>query len=114
MDRRRADTKHGSRNATQPGSEERRSRVPGPRSPALDTCFSSTLIRQGATTMSLVTWNDVYCDLWMQAAKSRGTVTSAGSVRGASWPTTLPEWPRTTDADVLAIAAVVDPILIAT
>jgi hypothetical protein len=64
--------------------------------------------------MSLVTWNDVYCDLWMQAAKSRGTVTSAGSVPGASWPTTLPEWPRTTDADVLAIAAVVDPILIAT
>src|SRR5690348_20364 len=64
--------------------------------------------------MSLDTWNDVYCDLWMQAAKSRGTITNAGSVPGASWPTTLPEWPRTTDADVLAIAAVIDPILIAT
>ena len=64
--------------------------------------------------MSLDTWNDVYCDLWMQAAKSRGTVTSSGSVRGASWPTTLPEWPRTTDADVLTIAAVVDGHLSAT
>src|ERR1043165_818375 len=65
-------------------------------------------------TMSLVNWNDVYCDLWMQAAKSRGTVTSAGRVPGASWPTTLPEWPRTTDADVLMIATVADAFLSAT
>jgi hypothetical protein len=61
--------------------------------------------------MSLVTWNDAYHDLWMQAAQSRGTVTATGGLAGASWPMTLPEWPRTTGADAIAIAAVIDPIL---
>lgn len=61
--------------------------------------------------MSFVTWNDVYHDLWMQAAQSRGTVINAAGLPAASWPTTLPEWPRTTGADAIAIAAVIDPIL---
>src|ERR1041384_1013811 len=61
--------------------------------------------------MSFVTWNDVYQQLWIQAAQSRGTVTSVGDMPGAPRYSTLPEWPRTTGADVIAIASLVDPIL---
>jgi hypothetical protein len=61
--------------------------------------------------MSFVTWNDVYQQLWIQAAQSRGTVTSVGDMPGAARYSTLPEWPRTTGADVIAIASLVDPIL---
>ena len=61
--------------------------------------------------MSFVTWNDVYQQLWMQAAQSRGTVTSVGEVPGASRYSTIPEWPRTSGADAIAIASLVDPIL---
>lgn len=64
--------------------------------------------------MSFVTWNDVYHELWIQAAQSRGTVTSVGEVPGATRYGTLPEWPRTTGADAIAIASLVDPILSAT
>lgn len=64
--------------------------------------------------MSFVTWNDLYQQLWMQAAHSRGTVTSVGELPSASRYSTLPEWPRTTGADVIAIASLVDPILNAT
>lgn len=60
--------------------------------------------------MSLVTWNDVYHQLWLEAAQSRGTVTSLGELPGVRY-STLPEWPRTTGADAIAIASLVDPIL---
>ena len=64
--------------------------------------------------MSFGSWNDVYHELWEQAAQSRGTVTSVGEVPGATRHSTLSEWPRTTGADAIAIASLVDPILSAT
>jgi hypothetical protein len=64
--------------------------------------------------MSFLTWNDVYHELWLQAAQSRGTVTSIGELPGTTRYSTLPEWPRTTGADAIAIASLVDPILSAT
>jgi hypothetical protein len=64
--------------------------------------------------MSLVTWNDVYQQLWMEAAQSRGTITSVGELPGVAHYSTLPEWPRTTGADAIAIASLVDPVLSAT
>jgi len=64
--------------------------------------------------MPFVNWNDVYHELWLQAAQSRGTITSVGELPGATRYSTLPEWPRTTGADAIAIASLVDPILSAT
>jgi hypothetical protein len=61
--------------------------------------------------MLIVTWNDLYHQLWIQAAQSRGTVTSIGELPGSTRYSTLPEWPRTTGADAIAIASLVDPIL---
>jgi hypothetical protein len=61
--------------------------------------------------MSIVTWNDLYHQLWIQAAQSRGTVTSICDLPGSTRYSTLPEWPRTTGADAIVIASLVDPIL---
>jgi hypothetical protein len=61
--------------------------------------------------MSIVTWNDLYHQLWVQAAQSRGTITSVGELPGSTRYSTVPEWPRTTGSDAIAIASVVDPIL---
>lgn len=61
--------------------------------------------------MSPVSWNDIYTDLWTQAAESRGTVTCTGELPGTTRYSSLAEWPRTTGADVIAIASLVDPIL---
>jgi hypothetical protein len=61
--------------------------------------------------MSFVTWNDVYQELWRNAAQSRGTITTVGDLPGAPRYSTLPEWPRTIGADLIAIASLVDPIL---
>ena len=61
--------------------------------------------------MSIVTWNDIYHQLWIQAAQSRGTITSVGELPGSTRYSTIPEWPRTTGADAIAIASVIDPIL---
>lgn len=58
--------------------------------------------------MSILTWDDVYYQLWTQAAQSRGTGADAA---GADRYSTVREWPRTTGADAIAIASVVDPIL---
>lgn len=64
--------------------------------------------------MTILGWNDLYYQLWTQAAQSRGTVTnistplSAGDAASATR-----EWPRTNGADALAIAALVDPVLAA-
>lgn len=61
--------------------------------------------------MSIVTWNSIYHQLWIQGAQSRGTVTSVGELPGSTRYSTIPEWPRTTGADAIAIASLVDPIL---
>lgn len=61
--------------------------------------------------MLIATWNDIYHQLWIQAAQSRGTVTSIGELPGSTRYSTIPEWPRTTGADAIAIASLVDPIL---
>src|SRR6185503_7350310 len=107
------DTKHGRSNATQPGSEG--APLARPRSPIffplLTSHLSQALLRRGAAIMLLVTWNDVYTDLWNHAAQSRGTVTRVGELAGATRYSSLAEWPRTTGADVIAIASLVDPIL---
>jgi hypothetical protein len=60
--------------------------------------------------MSFVTWNDLFLELWMQAAQSRGSAT-IGELPGAPHLSTIPEWPRTTGADVIAIASLIDPVL---
>src|SRR6185503_12068912 len=61
--------------------------------------------------MLLVTWNDAFTEIWNQAAQSRGTVTRACDFTGAMRYSSLPEWPRTTGTDVIAIASLVDAIL---
>lgn len=61
--------------------------------------------------MSIATWNDLYYHLWTQAAQSRGTVTSLTGAASAERYNTIAEWPRTTGADAIAIASLVDPAL---
>jgi hypothetical protein len=61
--------------------------------------------------MPIVTWNDIYHQLWIQAAQSRGTNTSVGELPSSTRYSTIPEWPRTTGADAIAIASLIDPIL---
>jgi hypothetical protein len=61
--------------------------------------------------MTIRTWNDAFRELWLQAAKHRGVATSLGDMPSAIRQSTLDAWPRTRGSDVLAIAAVVDPIL---
>jgi hypothetical protein len=56
-------------------------------------------------------WDDAYHELWTIAAQSRGTATRSEEPPGVLGYGTLPEWPRTRGADVLAIAAMVDPAL---
>jgi hypothetical protein len=63
--------------------------------------------------MSILTWNDIYFQLWTQASQSRGTVTTIGEPSGHEGYSTIPEWPRTTGGDVIAMATLVDPILAA-
>jgi hypothetical protein len=61
--------------------------------------------------MSFVTWNDMYLELWTEAARSRGTITNIGELPDAPRVSTIGEWPRTTGADVIAIASLIDPVL---
>lgn len=63
--------------------------------------------------MSILTWKDLYCQLWTQAAESRGTVTSIGAPPGSRAALPMPEWPRSVGADARAITSVVDPIVAA-
>ncbi|MEO7733336.1 MAG: hypothetical protein ABIY55_20410 [Kofleriaceae bacterium] len=60
--------------------------------------------------MSIHAWNQVYYQLWTQAAQSRGTVTDMDDVMGPGQYTAAPEWPRTTRADAIAIASLVDAV----
>lgn len=63
--------------------------------------------------MTHASWHDAYQDLWSQAAQSRGTVSHVGAQHDTANHHPIREWPRTTMADVLTVAAVVDPILAA-
>jgi len=58
--------------------------------------------------MLIHAWNEVYFQLWTQAAQSRGTITEMDDLVGPGRYTTVPEWPRTTNAD--AIASLVDAV----
>lgn len=60
--------------------------------------------------MTTPAWNEIYFQLWTQAAQSRGTITEMDDLLGTGRYTTVPEWPRTTNADVIAIASVVDAV----
>jgi hypothetical protein len=53
-------------------------------------------------------WHDLYQQLWMQSAESRGLRAATGAQPRTS---RMPEWPRTTHADIADIIAVVDPII---
>jgi len=61
--------------------------------------------------MSIDTWNDFYQQLWTQAARNRGTVSSVGELPGSTRYSTLSEWPRTTGDDAMTIVSIIDPIL---
>jgi hypothetical protein len=61
--------------------------------------------------MTIRTWNDAFRELWLHAAKHRDVATSLGDMPSPTGSSRLEAWPRTRGSDVLAIAAVVDPIL---
>jgi len=56
-------------------------------------------------------WDDAYHELWKHAAHHRGLREAAGELPGHTLSHSLRQWPRTCGADVVAIAAVVDPVL---
>src|ERR1051325_3854133 len=56
-------------------------------------------------------WNDAYHELWGQAAHHRGLRAATGELPGHTLPPSLRRWPRTCGADVVAIAAVIHPVL---
>lgn len=61
--------------------------------------------------MMMHAWDDAYHELWKQAAQHRGLREAAGELPGHVLSQTLRQWPRTRGADVVAIAAVIDPVL---
>jgi hypothetical protein len=56
-------------------------------------------------------WDDAFHDLWLHAIRHRGILTSLSELPGPSRDSGMAGWPRTHGADVLAIAAVIDPVL---
>jgi hypothetical protein len=62
--------------------------------------------------MSIHAWSEFYFQLWTQAAQSRGTITDMGDP-GTGQYTSVPEWPRTTGADALAITSLIDSVFAA-
>jgi hypothetical protein len=56
-------------------------------------------------------WDDAYHELWRQAAHHRGLREAIGELPGHTLYQSLRQWPRTCGADVVAIAAVIDPVL---
>ncbi|HEX7836721.1 MAG TPA: hypothetical protein VF469_04610 [Kofleriaceae bacterium] len=56
-------------------------------------------------------WDDAYHQLWKQAAQYRGLREATGEIPSHVLSQTLRQWPRTRGADVVAIAAVLDPVL---
>ena len=56
-------------------------------------------------------WDDAYHELWSHAAHHRGLRESIGELPGHMLSRSLQQWPRTCGGDVVAIAAVLDPVL---
>jgi hypothetical protein len=56
-------------------------------------------------------WDDAYHELWRHAAHHRGLREAIGELPGHTLYQSLRQWPRTCGTDVVAIAAVVDPVL---
>jgi hypothetical protein len=56
-------------------------------------------------------WDDAYHELWRHAAHHRGMREAIGELPGHMLYQSLRQWPRTCGADVVAIAAVIDPVL---
>lgn len=61
--------------------------------------------------MMTQTWDDAYHQLWSHAAHHRGLREAIGELPGPTLSQSLRQWPRTSGADVVAIAAVIDPVL---
>jgi hypothetical protein len=61
--------------------------------------------------MMTQTWKDAYRELFAYLAKYRGIRDAIGPVPDHAMTQLLSQWPRTRGADVLAIAAVVEPAL---
>ena len=56
-------------------------------------------------------WEDAYHQLWSHVAHHRGMREAIGELPGPTLSQSLRQWPRTCGADVLAIAAVIDPVI---
>jgi hypothetical protein len=56
-------------------------------------------------------WDDAYHELWDHAVHHRGLRAATGELPGHTLPPSLRRWPRTCGGDVVAIAAVIDPVL---
>ncbi len=56
-------------------------------------------------------WDDAYHQLWRHAAHHRGLREAIGELPDPTLSQSLHQWPRTCGADVVAIAAVIDPVL---
>jgi hypothetical protein len=56
-------------------------------------------------------WDDAYHELWRHAAHHRGLREAIGELPGHTLSQNVRQWPRTCGGDVLAIAAVIDPML---
>ncbi|HEU4733446.1 MAG TPA: hypothetical protein VFT22_36385 [Kofleriaceae bacterium] len=56
-------------------------------------------------------WNDAYHELWNQAAHHRGVLEAFGESPDPALHHLVPQWPRTSGSDVVAIAAVIDSVL---
>jgi hypothetical protein len=61
--------------------------------------------------MTTSAWDDAFHDLRLHAIRHRGMLTTLAELPGPIRDSRSPGWPRTRGSDVLAIAAVVDPIL---
>lgn len=63
--------------------------------------------------MTTTAWDDAFHELWLHAIRHRGMLTTLAELPGPDDSRIL-AWPRTHGSDVLAIAAVIDPVLRAT
>jgi hypothetical protein len=61
--------------------------------------------------MKMYTWEEAYRDLWHRAADCHGVHQARHEAPGHMLYQRVAQWPRTRGADVVAIAAVLDPIL---
>ncbi len=61
--------------------------------------------------MMIQAWDNAYHELWRHAAHHRGLREAIGELPGLTLHQRLRQWPRTCGTDVVAIAAVIDPVL---